>query len=85
MISYIGLSLFTVMLDELFPFWTATAIKYGGLGYLSPDIGLVITIMGLILICIQLFIYPILKQRFSTLNLYRFSLIFIFLLFAPYL
>ncbi|KAJ9056615.1 hypothetical protein DSO57_1031170 [Entomophthora muscae] len=67
--SCMGTCLIQVMCEELFPFWASTAVKDGGLGFNSSDIGMLGSIMGAVLVLIQMFVFVKLKERFGTLNL----------------
>ncbi|KAJ9074005.1 hypothetical protein DSO57_1010759 [Entomophthora muscae] len=77
--SYMGLSLIVTLSDELFPFWAATHISDGGLDYQASDIGLLNSMMGFVLVAMQLGLYNKLQRRFSALTLFRWS----FLLYSP--
>lgn len=67
--SFMGLCLFLVMSEELFPFWASTAVADGGLGFNSNDIGLLGSLMGAVLVLIQMFMFVPLKERYGTLPL----------------
>ncbi|KAJ9067642.1 hypothetical protein DSO57_1037054 [Entomophthora muscae] len=82
MLSNMGLSLIVVMSDELFPFWAGTKVHDGGLGYLPQDIGALNSMMGVVLIAMQLGLYRPLQSRFSTLTLMRWAFILFIPLFA---
>ncbi|KAJ9061276.1 hypothetical protein DSO57_1022190 [Entomophthora muscae] len=67
--SFMGLCLFLVMSDELFPFWASTPVKDGGLGFNSTDIGALGSAMGEVLVFIQMLLFVRIQERVGTLNL----------------
>ncbi|KAJ9074002.1 hypothetical protein DSO57_1010758 [Entomophthora muscae] len=77
--SFMGMSLIDTIIEELFPFWAATHISDGGLDYQASDIGLLNSMMGVVLVAMQLGLYNKLQRKFSALTLLRWS----FLLYVP--
>ncbi|KAJ9059632.1 hypothetical protein DSO57_1039539 [Entomophthora muscae] len=77
--SYMGLSLIVTISDELFPFWAATPISNGGLDYHADDIGALSSMMGVVLVAMQLGLYNKLQRKFSSLTLLRWG----FILYIP--
>jgi len=45
--------------------WAATEVEYGGLGWTSNDIGEAMTGMGVLMMAIQIALYPMLERRFG--------------------
>ncbi|KAJ9059625.1 hypothetical protein DSO57_1000582 [Entomophthora muscae] len=72
-LGYMGFSLVLVMSDELFPFWASTATTGGGLGYQSEDIGTLNSMMGIVLILVQLTLFSPLQRQYGTLALFRWA------------
>ena len=62
-----------ICLDEVFPLWSLTSPKIGGLGFNSSNIGVSVAIGGLSLILFQLLLFARLTIRFGPLKLYRFG------------
>ncbi|KAJ9074434.1 hypothetical protein DSO57_1006395 [Entomophthora muscae] len=75
-VSYTSLSFVTIIVEELFPFWAATSPEKGGLGFDASRIGSVFAISGLVLVLMQLLVYPFIQRRFGTMFLYRWVFIF---------
>ncbi|KAI9298867.1 MFS general substrate transporter [Neoconidiobolus thromboides FSU 785] len=71
MLGYIGLSLQTVMIDELFPVWASTYQVDGGLGFKPPQIGTLFAYGGVALLVIQILFYTPIQQKFGSLKLYQ--------------
>ncbi|KAJ9059611.1 hypothetical protein DSO57_1000570 [Entomophthora muscae] len=78
-VSYASLSLMTVMIEELFPFWAATSPEKGGLGFDASRTGSVFAISGLVLVMMQLLVYPFIHCHFGTMFLYK----WVFILYIP--
>ncbi|KAI9291932.1 MFS general substrate transporter, partial [Neoconidiobolus thromboides FSU 785] len=74
-LANIGLSLMTVILEELFPFWAATKIMKGGLSFTTYQIGIVLSFAGVVLMVFQLLIFPSLQRKVGTLKLFQLTYI----------
>ncbi|KAL1922452.1 uncharacterized protein VTP21DRAFT_9991 [Calcarisporiella thermophila] len=73
--SYCLLSLQSVMWDELYNLWAATPIADGGLSLVSYQIGISLAAAGVFTLLVQIFVYPWLQRRYSTLGCYRAALL----------
>ncbi|ORX53499.1 MFS general substrate transporter [Hesseltinella vesiculosa] len=60
-----------VFYDELFPIWTASSRKLGGLGFKTDEIGTALAYTGVMTLVGQLFVMPKLVGRFGLVPLYR--------------
>jgi MFS family permease len=69
--GYASLSFFNTMFDEVFSVWMVTPLIYGGLSYTSKDVGLILSIMGLIILYCQLYLYQKLSSKISRIRLYQ--------------
>ncbi|KAJ9059616.1 hypothetical protein DSO57_1000575 [Entomophthora muscae] len=78
-LSYTSLSLITVLIEELFPFWAATSPEKGGLGFGAPRTGSVFAVSGVVLVLMQLLVYPFLQRHFGTMFLYK----WVFIVYTP--
>lgn len=64
-----------VLFQEVSVLWCQTEVKYGGLGWSSGDVGISMAISGILLLTIQLSVYPAVSKRFGYLTLYKWALI----------
>ncbi|KAJ1978551.1 hypothetical protein H4R35_001860 [Dimargaris xerosporica] len=69
--GYAFLSLVTVMLDEIYPVWAATAPQLGGLGFTTRLIGLALTSSSIVLVYLQLVVYPRWQRKWGPLGCFR--------------
>lgn len=83
--GYSFLSFFNLMFDEVFSLWMVTPLIYGkyfssfpyidlflgGLSYTSKDVGQILSIMGLVILYSQLYLYQKLSTKISRITLYR--------------
>ncbi|KAJ9084192.1 hypothetical protein DSO57_1027043 [Entomophthora muscae] len=77
-VCFAGMSFQSVVQRELLAIWAATPAQLGGLGFDSTDIGSLMTFAAIVLLVVQLTLYPPAYRRFGTLFLYRYA----FLLYA---
>lgn len=60
-----------VMYEEVYALYVAEPLKAGGLQFTSFEIGLVLSLSGIVQLVSQLGIYPILERKLGLLNTYR--------------
>ncbi|KAJ3208742.1 hypothetical protein HK099_008651 [Clydaea vesicula] len=65
------LSLFNIIFDEIFALYMVAPSHDGGLEYASNDIGMCLSIMGIITLTTQLIIFPWLYNKTDALFIYR--------------
>ncbi|KAI0233366.1 hypothetical protein L0F63_003221 [Massospora cicadina] len=70
-VSFTSLSLMTIMVEQLFPFWASTSPAKGGLGFDERSIGAVFAISGFALVLMQLLVYPLIQRCLGTKFLYK--------------
>ncbi|KAI8393986.1 major facilitator superfamily domain-containing protein [Radiomyces spectabilis] len=71
-----------IFYDELFPIWTASLRRSGGLGFDSDEIGTALAFCGVVTLFAQIVLLPYLTKRFGLMRLFRavlFILIFLYL------
>ncbi|KXN68542.1 MFS general substrate transporter, partial [Conidiobolus coronatus NRRL 28638] len=71
MLSFMLLSLTSIMYNQLIVIWSATSIEKGGLNFNVKDIGKALSAPSFAILVFQLLIYPKLINLFGTLKLYR--------------
>ncbi|KAJ1979064.1 hypothetical protein H4R34_002977 [Dimargaris verticillata] len=76
-VGYAFLSLVTIMLDELYPVWAATAPRLGGFGYSTRSIGLTLTSSSIVVVYLQLVVYPRWQHKWGPLGCFRRGLMLI--------
>ncbi|POV96763.1 hypothetical protein PSTT_15459 [Puccinia striiformis] len=78
LISYSLLSFQHISLEALIVLFASTPIKSGGIGFSSADIGLALSLSGVMVIFVQLGLFPFFQKRFGTARLYKssYSLLF---------
>ncbi|KAJ2342091.1 hypothetical protein GGH92_005527 [Coemansia sp. RSA 2673] len=64
------------MCDQLYPIFAATDPRDGGLGLDPRSIGLSLGVEGIVVVYIQLVVYPRLERKFGVLYCYRRGLLF---------
>eukprot|EP01135_Chromosphaera_perkinsii_P004707 Nk52_evm18s294 gene=Nk52_evmTU18s294 len=75
-ISLYGLlAFYYIMMDESFPLYGKTIVEKGGIGFNSPQIGSILSVMGLSVLVSNVFLLPILMNKFGVLRCFRWSLI----------
>ncbi|KAI8095961.1 major facilitator superfamily domain-containing protein [Thamnidium elegans] len=81
-ITYGFFALQAVYMDELFPIYTASSRDNGGLGFSPNEIGSALAFSGVITLCSQIFILPVLTKKYGLLRLFQivlFILVFVYL------
>ncbi|KAI7958906.1 hypothetical protein MJO28_002697 [Puccinia striiformis f. sp. tritici] len=71
LISYSLLSFQHISLEALIVLFASTPIKSGGIGFSSADIGLALSLSGVMVIFVQLGLFPFFQKRFGTARLYK--------------
>ena len=71
-VAYSLMAFQSIMFSEIWPLWAVRE-----LGFDAENIGLCLSIVGIISLSSQLFLYPILSKRASSLTLFRYPLVFI--------
>ncbi|KAJ1999167.1 hypothetical protein GGI04_004689 [Coemansia thaxteri] len=71
MLTNASMYLAFIMCDQLYPVFAATNPRDGGLGLDPPRIGLSLAVEGLVVVYIQLYIYPRLERKYGVLYCYR--------------
>ncbi|KAA1109916.1 hypothetical protein PGT21_003111 [Puccinia graminis f. sp. tritici] len=71
LISYSLLSFQTISLEALIVLFAYTPIKSGGIGFSSADIGLALSVSGVMIIFVQLGLFPFFQKRLGTARLYK--------------
>lgn len=66
------LSLHAIIFDEIYPIFAASP-RQNGLQFSSKDIAASLSVMGPIILVVQLLLYPYLNDHFSSLSLWRAS------------
>ncbi|KAI8058396.1 major facilitator superfamily domain-containing protein [Syncephalis plumigaleata] len=59
----------SIVFDEIFTMWAATPIILGGLSFTSKEIGLILSVAGIVTLLVQLTYVP-LERRFGSHNLF---------------
>ncbi|KAI9295589.1 MFS general substrate transporter [Neoconidiobolus thromboides FSU 785] len=77
--AYCGIGLFSVMLDEIIPFWASENPNHGGLKFNPADIGFLNSFGGVILLLAQFFLFVPFQRRYGSLTALR----VIFYLYIP--
>ncbi|RCV36353.1 hypothetical protein SETIT_7G312000v2 [Setaria italica] len=67
-ITYCVFSLHDTAYAEIFSLWTVSNRKYGGLSFLSKDVGQVLTVAGASLLVYQLFAYRWVNKTFGPIH-----------------
>ena len=80
-VSYALLAFQSIVFTEVFPLWAVSKPNVG-LGFQAKDIGLLFSILGLIAITVQLFIYPRASRRFGPVLLFKMPLILLAVVFG---
>ena len=62
-----------IVMIEIFPLWVVTRIEDGGFDFKAHDIGIAMTISGIISIIGQLAIYPKLVETYGVIKTYRWA------------
>ncbi|KAJ0974664.1 hypothetical protein J5N97_016629 [Dioscorea zingiberensis] len=70
-IVYCVFSLYDMAFTEIFPLWTESDRKFGGLKYSSQDVGVILAVSGFGLLVFQLSLYPLLEKTFGPIGLSR--------------
>ncbi|XP_020580394.1 protein ZINC INDUCED FACILITATOR-LIKE 1-like [Phalaenopsis equestris] len=70
-IVYSVFSLHDMAYAEIFPLWAESGSAYGGLGFSSQDVGVVLAISGFSLLIFQLFAYPPMEKIVGHVRLSR--------------
>ncbi|KAG0466804.1 hypothetical protein HPP92_018384 [Vanilla planifolia] len=70
-IVYCVFSLYDMAYTEVFPLWAESGRKYGGLGFSSQDVGMVLSISGSSLLLFQLVVYRPMEKLVGHINLCR--------------
>ncbi|CAG8443190.1 1377_t:CDS:2 [Gigaspora rosea] len=73
--SYALICFQTILLDEVYPIYTVTPIKDGGLGFNSNDLALTLAFSGALHLFCQFLVYPYLRNKWDTLKMFRFAFI----------
>jgi len=74
-LMYSGVGFVFIGLDETFPLFCRSAVDQGGLGFQTDQIGLALSIMGVIEIIYIIFFFPRVNARFRDLSIFRWSLV----------
>ncbi|CAN0880463.1 Protein ZINC INDUCED FACILITATOR-LIKE 1 [Linum grandiflorum] len=70
-IVYCVFSLHDMAYSEIFSLWAVSPRKLGGLGYSTSDVGVVLSISGLALLLVQLFLYPYMDRLLGPVRVSR--------------
>ncbi|CAM0135272.1 unnamed protein product [Umbelopsis sp. WA50703] len=73
-ISFGLVALHSVFYDELYSLWLSTSRQHGGMGFISKEIGLSLSIAGFFTLFVQLVLWPRLAGRFGVLRLFQICL-----------
>ncbi|KAF0387778.1 MFS general substrate transporter [Gigaspora margarita] len=73
--SYAVICFQTILLDEVYPIYTVTPIKDGGLGFHSNDLALTLAFSGALHLFCQFLVYPYLRNKWDTLKMFRIAFI----------
>jgi MFS family permease len=65
----------SVVFDEIFTMWAATPIILGGLSFTSNEIGLILSLAGIVTLLVQLTYVP-LERRFGSHNIFCTAMLF---------
>ena len=79
--SYAILAFQSIVFTEVFPLWAVSKPNVG-LGFQAKDIGLLFSILGMIAITVQLFVYPRASKKYGPVLLFKMPLIFLAVVFA---
>ncbi|XP_027114250.1 protein ZINC INDUCED FACILITATOR-LIKE 1 isoform X3 [Coffea arabica] len=72
-IVYCIFSLHDMAYSEIFPLWTESPRKFGGLSYSTQSVGEILTITGCGLLVFQLFLYPYVEKMLGPIKIARIS------------
>ncbi|CDP20757.1 unnamed protein product [Coffea canephora] len=72
-IVYCIFSLHDMAYSEIFPLWTESPRKFGGLSYSTQSVGEILTITGCGLLVFQLFLYPFVEKMLGPIKIARIS------------
>ncbi|CAN1143715.1 Protein ZINC INDUCED FACILITATOR-LIKE 1 [Linum perenne] len=70
-IVYCVFSLHDIAYSEIFSLWAVSPRKLGGLGYSTSGVGVVLSISGLALLLVQLFLYPYMERLLGPVKVSR--------------
>ncbi|XP_064400477.1 uncharacterized protein LOC135346696 [Halichondria panicea] len=68
LLMYCTFSFALIGWNEVFPVWAKTSPHLGGLGFSLREIGLALTIDGVVFLPFSLFLYPLLEKKFGSIN-----------------
>ncbi|KAJ2465308.1 hypothetical protein GGI02_004737 [Coemansia sp. RSA 2322] len=87
MLTNAAMCLAFAMCDQIYTIFAATSPSDGGLGLDPPSIGLSLAIEGIVVVYIQLVLYPRLERKYGVLYCYRQGLKWVlpYLVFMPFL
>jgi hypothetical protein len=69
----------TVIFDEVLALFVATPVHTGGLSMTAKEFGLIMSLLGIIQICIQIFAYPVFERKFGLIGTFRFAIVLMIL------
>lgn len=72
-LCYAGVAMAQVLFDELMPVMAKFPVSKGGLGFQAAQVGLVLTIQGVVLVLYQLLLFPHMVAWLGTLRLFQMS------------
>lgn len=75
-IAYSLLSAHTTAFDQIFPIFLATSIEDGGLALEASAIGMLLSVMGIVAMALQIFVFPPIQRRLGSVSTFRVSLVF---------
>ncbi|KAJ1917224.1 hypothetical protein IWQ60_007842 [Tieghemiomyces parasiticus] len=70
-IGYAAVSFFTLFIEEMFPIWAATPFDNGGMGMSTRAIGIALSVSGLFVVYLQLYLYPKVQNAWGALRCFR--------------
>jgi hypothetical protein len=69
----------TVIFDEVLAVFAATPVATGGLSMTAKEFGMVMSLLGIIQICIQVFAFPVIERKLGVVGTFRFAIVLMIL------
>ncbi|KAG8887940.1 hypothetical protein FRB98_008698 [Tulasnella sp. 332] len=80
LVAYMFMAMVTVSLDALLPLWLYMAVEKGGIGFTTAQIGVALSMLGVLATFMNLVVFPPLQRRMGTVPVYRLCMLMILLL-----
>eukprot|EP00126_Sphaerothecum_destruens_P004950 Sdes_comp18466_c0_seq1m8445 len=86
LLAYGLYSLALIGIDEIYPLWASTNAKYGGLQFDLAEIGISLSLVGILLIFMQMFVFSLIQRRWGPriLSIWAHNIIIVTILIVPF-